>query len=316
MTRSSSLAGPAPRPAPTAPAAGFSGGDLALYAATVFCWGTSWIALKAQVGVVAPEVSILWRFMLAALLMWGWVLARGERVRFSGAEHFRFAAAGLCLFSLNFTLFYYGALTIPSGLLAVVFSLASIFNLSLGAVLLRQRIEPRVALGGLVGFSGIGLLFWPEISGAGVHGGALTGLAFCVAGTLCFCLGNMVSTVIQRRGVALVSANTWAMTYGVAYLAVASLLRGHDFIIEPTAKYLVGLVWLAGPASVVAFACYLTLLRRIGAARAGYATVLFPIVALAISTVFEGYVWTGLAGLGAALALLGNVIVLTRPAAK
>ncbi len=316
MTRSSSLASIPAMPAAAVPAARFSGGDLALYATTVFCWGTSWIALKAQVGVVAPEVSILWRFLLAALLMWGWVLARGERVRFSGADHIRFAAAGLCLFSLNFTLFYYGALTIPSGLLAVVFSLASIFNLGLGAVLLRQRIEPRVALGGLVGFSGIGLLFWPEISGAGVHGGALTGLTFCVAGTLCFCLGNMVSTVIQRRGVALVSANTWAMTYGVAYLAVASLLRGHDFIIEPTAKYLVGLVWLAGPASVVAFACYLTLLRRIGAARAGYATVLFPIVALAISTVFEGYVWTGLAGLGAALALLGNVIVLTRPAAK
>jgi drug/metabolite transporter (DMT)-like permease len=316
MTRSSSLAGPAPRPAPTAPAAGFSGGDLALYAGTVFCWGTSWIALKAQVGVVAPEVSILWRFMLAALLMWGWVLARGERVRFSGADHVRFAAAGLCLFSLNFTLFYYGALTIPSGLLAVVFSLASIFNMGLGAVLLRQRIEPRVALGGLVGFTGIGLLFWPEIADAGVGGGALTGLAFCVAGTVSFCLGNMVSTVIQRRGVALVSANTWAMTYGVGYLFLASLLRGHDFIIETTAAYLGGLLWLAGPASVMAFACYLTLLRRIGAARAGYATVLFPIVALAISTAFEGYVWTGLAVAGAALALLGNVIVLTRPAAK
>ncbi|HEX2553989.1 MAG TPA: DMT family transporter [Microvirga sp.] len=313
MTRSSTLA---PGPALSAPAARFSGGDLALYATTVLCWGTSWIALKAQVGVVAPEVSILWRFLLAALLMWGWALARGERLRFSRTDHLRFAAAGLCLFSLNFTLFYYGALTIPSGLLAVVFSLASIFNLGLGAVLLRQRIEPRVALGGLVGFTGIGLLFWPEIANAGAGGGALTGLAFCVGGTLSFCLGNMVSTVIQRRGVPLVSANTWAMTYGVGYLLLASLLRGHAFIVEPTVKYLASLVFLAGPASVVAFACYLTLLRRIGAARAGYATVLFPIVALAVSTLFEGYVWTGLAVLGAVLALLGNVIVLTRPAAK
>src|SRR3712207_3099843 len=188
MTRSSSLASIPAMPAAAVPAARFSGGDLALYAGTVFCWGTSWIALKAQVGVVAPEVSILWRFMLAALLMWGWTLTRGERVRFSGADHLRFAAAGLCLFSLNFTLFYYGALTIPSGLLAVVFSLASIFNMGLGAVLLRQRVEPRVALGGFVGFTGIGLLFWPEIAQAGAGGGALTGLAFCVAGTLSFCL--------------------------------------------------------------------------------------------------------------------------------
>lgn len=316
MTRSSSLAGIPAMPAPTAPAARLSGPDLALYAGTVFCWGTSWIALKAQVGVVAPEVSILWRFLLAALLMWAWVLLRGGRLRFPGADHVRFAGAGLCLFSLNFTLFYYGALTIPSGLLAVVFSLASIFNMLLGAVLLRQRIEPRVAAGGVVGFTGIGLLFWPEIAKAGFDAGALTGLALCIAGTVSFCLGNMVSTVIQRRGVPLVSANTWAMTYGVGCLFLASLLRGHAFIVEPTAPYLLGLLWLAGPASVVAFACYLTLLRRIGAARAGYATVLFPIVALAISTLFEGYAWTGLAGLGAALALLGNVIVLTRPAAK
>ncbi len=315
MTRTSSLAGSS-AVAPKAPeAARFAGRDLALYAGTVFCWGTSWIALKAQVGVVAPEVSILWRFALAALLMWAWVLWRGERLHFPGADHLRFAAAGLCLFSLNFTLFYYGALTIPSGLLAVVFSLASIFNMGLGAVLLRQRIEPRVALGGLVGFTGIGLLFWPEIAGAGFDAGALAGLALCVAGTLCFCLGNMVSTVIQRRGVPLVSANTWAMSYGVLFLGAVSLARGHAFIVEPTAKYLVGLVWLAIPASVVAFACYLTLLRRIGPARAGYATVLFPIVALAISTAVEGYAWTGLAASGAALALLGNVIVLTRPAA-
>jgi drug/metabolite transporter (DMT)-like permease len=316
MSRTSSVIDLSPVSVAKAEGARFSGRDLALYAGTVFCWSTSWIALKAQVGVVAPEVSILWRFMLAAILMWAWVLWRGERLRFGAADHLRFGAAGLCLFSLNFTLFYYGALTIPSGLLAVVFSLASIFNMGLGAVFLRQRIEPRVALGGLVGFTGIGLLFWPEIAKAGFDAGALTGLALCVAGTLSFCLGNMVSTVIQRRNIPLVSANTWAMSYGVVFLAVVSVARGHAFIIEPTAKYLVGLLWLAIPCSVAAFACYLSLLRRIGAARAGYATVLFPIVALAISTVFEGYVWTGLAGLGAALALLGNVIVLTRPAAK
>ncbi len=316
MTRASSIPAMSVATSPKPAGARLGGQDLALYAGTVFCWGTSWIALKAQVGVVAPEVSILWRFALAAMLMWGWVLWRGERLRFAAADHARFAAAGLFLFSLNFTLFYYGALTIPSGLLAVVFSLASIFNMGLGAVLLRQRIEPRVALGGLVGFAGIGLLFWPEIAKAGFDTGALAGLALCVAGTLCFCLGNMVSTVIQRRGVPLVSANTWAMSYGVAFLGIVSLVRGHAFIIEPTAAYLLGLVWLAVPASVVAFACYLSLLRRIGAARAGYATVLFPIVALAISTVVEGYAWTGLAALGAALALLGNVIVLTRPAAR
>ncbi|HEY8383155.1 MAG TPA: DMT family transporter [Microvirga sp.] len=285
--------------------------DLVLYAATVFLWGTSWIALRAQLGVVAPEVSALWRFVLAAAIMWAWVLARGERLAYPASDHLRFAATGACLFSLNFTFFYYGGLTIPSGLLAVVFSLASIFNLVLGAVVLRQRIEPRVALGGIVGALGIALLFWPEIARAG---GSLGGLLLCVVGTLFFCTGNMISTLVQRRGISLLPAVAWAMTYGTGVLLALSLVRGQAFIIEPTAVYLGSILYLAVGASVAAFFCYLTLLRRLGAARAGYSTVLFPIVALAISTAFEGYQWTALAALGVVFALAGNVLVLARPA--
>jgi len=285
--------------------------DLVLYAATVFLWGTSWIALRAQLGAVAPEVSALWRFILAAAIMWAWVLARGERLAYPASDHLRFAATGACLFSLNFTFFYYGGLTIPSGLLAVVFSLASIFNLVLGAVVLRQRIEPRVALGGIVGALGIGLLFWPEIARAG---GSLGGLVLCVVGTLFFCTGNMVSTLVQRRGISLLPAVAWAMTYGTGVLLALSLVRGQAFIIEPTVVYLGSILYLAVGASVAAFFCYLTLLRRLGAARAGYSTVLFPIVALAISTAVEGYQWTALAALGVVFALAGNVLVLARPA--
>jgi drug/metabolite transporter (DMT)-like permease len=302
---------------PTPTARRFDRTDLALYAATVLLWGTSWIGIRAQLGVVAPEVSVLWRFVLAAAIMWIWALAARVPLRFPLADHVRLGATGCCLFSLNYTFFYYGGLTVPSGLLAVVFSLASIFNLVLGAFILRQRIEPRVAAGGAVGALGIGLLFWPEIARAGTAApdtGPMIGLALCVAGTLTFCLGNMVSALVQRRGVPLVSANTWAMSYGTLVLFALSLWRGQDFIIEKTAVYVGATVFLAVGASVVGFASYLMLLRRIGAARAGYSTVLFPIVALAISTFVEGYAWTVPAMLGVALALAGNVLVLTRSA--
>ncbi len=298
---------------PLSPPAGrLSAADAGLYAVLVFVWGTSWIALKMQLGVVAPEVSTLWRFALAAALMWLWAWARGERLRLSAGDHGRLALSGALLFSSNFVLFMYGGRHIPSGLMAVVFSLASILNLILSAVLLRQRIEGRVAAGGLLGFAGVGLLYAPQIAGAGFDGKALAGLGLCLAGTLSFCLGNMVSTVIQRRGVSMLAASAWGMTYGVATLALLSLVRGQAFILEGTPAYLGSLVYLATFSSVIAFACYLTLLRRIGAARAGYATVLFPLVALTISTLFEGYAWTWPALLGAALAIAGNVLVLRR----
>ena len=315
MNDTARLSAPMTRPSAQMPSAAqprLGGRDLAAYGGTVLFWGTSWIALRAQLGIVPPEVSIFWRFFFASILMWAWVLWRGEKVRFSAADHRGLAGTGLCLFSLNFTLFYYGGINVPSGLLSVVFSLASIGNLLLGAAFLRQRIERQVALGAVIGACGIGCLFGPEIAKAGLGGGAFGGLMLCVAGTLTFCVGNMISTVVQRRGVPLLPAVAWGMTYGTAILALAILVRGESFAIEWTAIYLVALAHLAVGASVVAFSCYLTLLRRIGAARAGYSTVLFPIVALAVSTVFEGYAWTPLAALGVVLALAGNVLVLRR----
>ncbi len=294
----------------------FDGTTFGLYAATVLLWGVSWIGIRAQLGVVAPEMSVLWRFLLSAVLMWGWVLATGHQVRFPLADHLRFAAVGCCLFSFNFISFYYGGLSVPSGLLSVVFSLASVFNLVLGFVIFRQKVEPRVALGGLVGVIGIGLLFWPEITGAGFNAAALKGLGLCVMGTLFFCSGNMISTLVQRRGAPLLSATAWGMTYGCAVLLTLNLVRGNAFIIEPTVTYIGSLLYLAVGASVLAFMAYLTLLRRLGAARAGYTTVLFPIIALAVSTLLEGYQWTALAGIGVVFALVGNVLVLSKPAAK
>jgi drug/metabolite transporter (DMT)-like permease len=312
MNRASSVAPAAPAPASASTSAALSARDLGLYGITVFVWGTSWIALKAQLGVVSPEVSTLWRFVVAAAVMWLWAAAARQPLAFGLADHLRLAASGVLLFSSNFVLFLYGGQYLPSGLLAVVFSLASIVNLVLGALLLGQPIESRVAVGGVLGAAGVGLLYWPQIAGAGFDPNALVGLGFCVAGTLSFCLGNMVSTVIQRRGVPLLAANAWGMAYGVATLTILSLARGQPFIVEWTPRYLGATLYLALFASVIAFACYLTLLRRIGAARAGYATVLFPIVALAISTAAEGYRWTVPAAIGAGLALFGNFLVLRR----
>ncbi len=298
-----------------APAGGrdrLSSFDLVLYTLVVITWSTSWIAMKMQLGLVAPEVSLVWRFLLAAALMWAWALARGERMRWPAADHMRFAVLGLLLFSGNFTLFYYGAATIPSGLLAVVFSLASIINLGLGWLVLRQRIERPVAIGGVLGLAGIGLMFWPQIAGAGFDARSALGLALCAGGTTFFCCGNMVSAAAQRRGLPILPATAWGMTYGALYLTLFALLRGKPFVIEWTLAYLGSLVSLAVLASVVAFAAYLTLLGRIGAARAGYATVMFPVFALMISTVFEGYVWTLPALAGLVLVLAGNLIVLRR----
>ncbi|NRG19895.1 EamA family transporter [Rhizobiales bacterium] len=287
--------------------------DFGLYGATVLVWGVSWYAVKLQAGPVSPEVSVFWRFVLAAFIMMSWARIKGARLAFPRFDHVRFAALGGFIFSTNFVLFYYGSHYVPSGLLSVVFSLTSIFNMLLGFAIFGQKISRRVLIGALLGFTGIALMFRPQIFAQGATGfdtGALTGLAFCIGGTLSFCFGNMVSAANQRAGISVLSANAWGMVYGATLLGIFAFLKGESFVIDWTPTYVGTLVYLAVFATIVAFACYLTLLGRIGSARAGYATVMFPVVALLVSTALEDFHWSAdvLAGLAAVLA--GNIFVL------
>ena len=281
--------------------------ELLLYSMVVFGWSTSWLPLKWQLGVVAPEVSLLWRFVIAATVMFVISIYLRQSLIFHWRTHLRLALLGLCIFSTNFAFFYHGGKGVASGLLAVVFSSASLVNVLMIAVLGRSR--PRIAhlLAAMVGLTGVVCLFWPELQ---LSNTALTSLALCLIGTLFFCTGNMVSAACQKRGIPIFASASWGMLYGACYLALFSFISNHEFIIEPTAKYVLGLVWLALVSSVMTFAAYLSLIGRIGPSRAGYATVIFPVFALLISTVFESYTWSSLAFIGLGLVICGNVIML------
>jgi len=284
--------------------------DYGLYALTVIAWSLSWFAIRLQVGTVPNEVNLVWRFGIATALMFVWVVASGRRIRFPLREHARFAGLGVLMFSTNFLLFYYAAGYLVSGLLSVVFSLASVVNILLAAVVLHETPSPRVLAGGLIGFFGIALMFSPEIAAHGLSGATVIGLALCVAGTLCFCLGNQISAAGLRRGLPLIPMTAWGMVYGTLFSALLALLLGRPFIVESTVSYLGSLLFLAVISTVIAFCAYLTLLSRIGPARAGYATVLFPIFALLVSTVMEGYQWSAYAFAGLVFVAAGNVLVI------
>ena len=280
--------------------------DVLLYGLVVLGWSSSWLPLKWQVGEIAPEVSLVWRFYLAGALMFlvGFVTKRRLRLPLWG--HGVAVSLGIFLFSTNFALFYYASAFLASGLLAVVFASASLINLFYGAAVFRTPITWIGLLASLLGFSGILMLYWPEIS---VSRAALGALALCLGGTLCFCTGNMISSAAQKRDLPVVGSTAWAMIYGATYMLIVSLLRGHELNIEWTWRYIGGGLWLATFSSVLAFTSYLTLLGRIGASRAAYATVLFPPFALLISTFVEGYRWTPMAAVGLAMVLAGIILI-------
>lgn len=230
--------------------------------------------------------------------------------------HAAFAGMGLFIFCLNFTLFYYGSAYLISGLLSVVFSLASLFNLILGFLISRAIPTSRVVFGACLGFAGIAFMFWPEIAGQSWTGTGVLGLGLCVAGTLSFCTGSQISASLQRRKISVLRASAWGMSYGAGFSGLFVILSGNSFAILWTPTYILSLLFLAIVSSVIAFWSYLTLLGRIGAGRAGYATVMFPVIALLISTVFENYQFQPIAIVGLLLVMAGNVLVLGKSKAR
>ena len=283
-----------------------------LYGLTVLIWGTSWFAITQQTGVVPVELSIAYRFLLAAGLLIAYCLATGRRLRYGLIDHLFMAAQGICLFSLNYILFYRASFDMPSGLMAICFSTITLMNIGNGALFFRTAVEPRVFVGALLGLAGLGLVFWPEIAGLGAHGRAGIGLALSLLATGFASLGNMVSVRHKMARIPVIESNAIGMGYGALCSLAIALAQGAPLVYDPRWSYSLALVYLALFASVIGFGCFLTLVQRIGADKAAYSSVLFPVVALALSTWLEGYRWTPLAASGVALVLLGNVLVLMR----
>lgn len=286
--------------------------NLLFYTLTVVIWGSTWLAIKFQLGTVAPSVSIAYRFALASVILFLWCLATRRSLRFSRNEHLFMALQGSQLFALNYLFFYLAELELTSGLAAVVFSTIVIMNLLNGRLFLGTPVEWKVLLGGLLGLFGLMLMFWPEVAQFEAAGSALLALGYCFLATYLASLGNIISARNQQRGLPIMQTNAFGMGYGAVLMLLISLLFGSPLLIEPTFAYLGSLLYLALFGSVIAFGCYLSLVGRIGPGRAAYATLLFPLVALVLSTVWEDYRWTTPALIGIAMILGGNYLALLK----
>ena len=287
-----------------------------LFGFVVVVWGLTWFAIKLQLGTTPPEVSIFWRFFLSALILWVGLAATG-RLRVSPWRgHIWFAALGAALFCLNFLCFYNAEGFVASGVVSVVFSMASAFNVGNQWIFRGVRPTLRVVVGGVIGALGVACLFADQLAAAATGGRAAIGVALALAGAYCFSLGNLASLPATRAAGDLPNAIARAMSWGSAFLALEVAARGLSFAPSMQPVYLGALIYLAAFGSVLGFLAYLALVSRIGPERAAYTTVLSPVIALALSWALEGYHWTQWAVLGAPLILIGNVVIFWRRRAR
>jgi drug/metabolite transporter (DMT)-like permease len=287
-----------------------------LFAISTLIWGSTWLAIKFQLGVVAPEASVAYRFAIAALLLGAWCAATGRSLRFNRRQHAFIALQGALLFGFNYVAVYWAERYATSGLLAVLFSTIVFMNPVGARWLFRSPLTLRTLVAAVLGVVGVALMFVPELAHAAGSREAALGIAVGLGATVIASAGNIAAMRNQRAGIPILTSTAWGMAYGALASAIIAIASGVSWTFDPRASYVLSLAYLVVFGSVVAFASYLTLLNMAGAATAGYVSVATPVVAMTLSTLFEGYRWTPLAAFGVVLAVAGNWFALRPGPAK
>ena len=277
---------------------------------TILLWGTVWYAIKFQLGETPIIVSIFYRILIAAVALLGWCLATTNIPSLNMRDHAYLTLMGFLLFSGNYYCFYVATDHIESGLVSIIFSTLVLINSINKRLFFRDRISKAVVLGGIVGIMGVSLLFSEELRGDRYSAERVTGILYALLGTYMVSIGNMISARFSRKNVPVLVSTGFGLSYGAVLCGLLIVWQGYTLTIPMTSEYLFSLIYLSLFCTALAFLLYLTLVKNSGPDKAALATILFPLVAMIISSVLEGYVWSLAAIVGGFLILLGYSISL------
>ena len=279
-------------------------------------WGSTWLVIKFQLGVVDPMVSVSYRFGLAGALLIAYCWLSGRNLRFTLRDHFFFGLQGALLFGFNYWLVYEAELYLTSGLVAVLFSAIIFYNIFFSALFLRNPVNKVVLIGAGLGLVGTILIFQPELATFDLNDSNFLGLVLGSVSVVLASLGNITSAYNQKNALPVVQTNAFGMLYGCMIMLVVSQLNGLPLIFDPSPAYVGSLLYLALFGSIAAFGCYLTLIGRIGPDRAAYTILIIPVIALGFSTLFESFDIRITTVVGIMFLIGGNVLALVKKRSK
>lgn len=281
-------------------------------------WGTTWIVIRDQLGTVPPSWSVTYRFLVAGLVMFAYAAWHKDGLRIGRGGQAFAVMFGVAQFVFNFNFVYRAEAHITSGLVAVIFAMLIVPNTLLARAVLGTRATPRFYLGALVAIAGIGLLFLKEYrDGVGTSSNVALGIGLTLAGVMSASIANILQATLRAKTWPIASLLAWGMLWGTIGNALFAWITVGPPVVDMRPSYLAGVAYLGIMASAVAFMAYFKVIRMIGPGPAAYSGIITPVLAMLISTLFEGYHWTALAVAGGVLAMAGLVIALTarRPAA-
>lgn len=283
-----------------------------LYIIPTFIWGSTWLAITFQLGVVDPLVSVFYRFLLAAIILFVYCSIVKINLKYNAKQHLFMAFQGVFLFGINYWLVYLAEVHLKSGLVAVIFSTIIFLNIFNGFIFLKSKIQLNVLTSALIGFIGIILVFKDHLLEFNFSSEKSSAMLLAFLSVITASIGNITSAYNQKNKLPVVQTNAYGMLYGALFMLLLIFITNTSVSFDVSFQYISSLIYLAVFGSVIAFYSYLTLLGKIGADRAAYVTLVFPIVALLLSTFFEEYTWSLFALLGVGLITFGNFLMLKK----
>ncbi len=283
-----------------------------LYISTVLIWGTTWYAIKLQLGHAPIEISIFYRAFFAAILLIIFCRIRRYSLKFSLINHFYLCLLGLSMFSIHYIFIYDSTHYIYSGIVAVVCSCNSFLNIMHNYIFFKVKPRLNVIFGALIGIIGLGIFFWHEFFDIELSDTVLKGLILSIIGTIIFSFGGAITKRNNHHAIPILPAIAISTANGSIIMFIYTLIQGHEFVLPSSLSYWGSLVYLIIFGSIIAFACYMQLIKNIGPELAGYASVLFPIVALFFSSFFEGYHWSYADLIGLSFVIFGNILIIKK----
>lgn len=283
-----------------------------LFIATLLCWGPTWYIIKFQLGTVDPMVSVFYRFFLASVIILLFCIYKKINLRFSIKEHFFIAVLGIFLFNINYVIFYLSTQYLISGFVALCFSSILFMNVINNIIFHRSSPNIVTLIGGTIGTLGLIIIFYDEIITFEFSSGTSYGIFLGIIATYFASLGNLISAHTSKIKLEVIPVTGLGMFYGSISLFIYLILMGNSFSFELSNQYIFSLIYLSIFGSVFGFSLYLTLIKKLGSNDAAYVAIIMPLVALVVSTFFEGLVWDLSLVLGAIMIVLGNIIILKR----
>jgi drug/metabolite transporter (DMT)-like permease len=283
-----------------------------LFISTLIVWGPTWYIIKFQLGIVDPMTSVFYRFFLSSIIILVFCVLKKINLRFSLKEHFFIAALGVSLFNINYVLFYLSTVHLISGFVALCFSSILFLNVINNIIFKGKFPKIMTLVGGFIGTLGLLFIFYDEIINFEFSKGTSIGILLGVLATYFASIGNLISEYTSKIKLNVIAVTGYGMLYGSITLLIYLFVTGIELNFDFSYRYVFSLLYLAIFGSVFGFILYLSVIKNIGANDAAYIAIIMPLIALIISTIFEGLEWDLNLYVGAILVLFGNILILKR----